>query len=271
MEPNKILSAELIDVIFDGRNKDYGAYELRKTYSTRTKLALSFTICVVALALTGVTLANSFKKNQRLYDLKEVVELKSVADEKPPEKLPEPEKQPEPPQAQVQKFTTLKITPDDLVTDPPPDQRELDSSVIGSKDQVGIPDDGIEKPTELIGQDKGIIEDKPLKDPDHIVEIVDIPAKFSGNWKNFLERNLNPEVPVDNGAPAGRYSVVMQFVVDKEGAVSEIKALTDHGYGLEQEAIRVLKKAPKWQPAILAGYTVKAYHRQVIVFEVLGE
>ena len=65
--------------------------------------------------------------------------------------------------------------------------------------------------------------------------------------------------------------MVVQFVVDKEGNVSDIKALTNHGYGVEEESVRVLKKAPKWQPAMAAGFTVKAYHKQVIIFEVTGE
>jgi protein TonB len=76
---------------------------------------------------------------------------------------------------------------------------------------------------------------------------------------------------VDNGAPAGRYSVVVQFVVDKEGNVSDIETLTHHGYGLEEEAVRVLKKATKWEPAIQNGIKVKAYRRQVITFEVNDE
>jgi len=86
-----------------------------------------------------------------------------------------------------------------------------------------------------------------------------------------LERNLNANIPVDNGAPVGRYSVVVQFVVDKEGNVSDIQALTNHGYGLEEEAIRVIKKAPKWEPAIQNGIKVKAYRRQVITFDVNEE
>ena len=63
MKPNKILSASLIDLIFDGRNKEYGAYELRKNDSQRTKVALSLTISIVALVLTITTLANSYKKD----------------------------------------------------------------------------------------------------------------------------------------------------------------------------------------------------------------
>jgi len=59
-----------------------------------------------------------------------------------------------------------------------------------------------------------------------------VPAKFEGNWIRFLQKNLNANVPVDNGAGPGRYSVVIQFVVDKEGNVSDIKALNNHGYGV---------------------------------------
>ena len=64
---------------------------------------------------------------------------------------------------------------------------------------------------------------------------------------------------------------MIQFVVDVEGNVSDIKPLTNHGYGLEQEAVRVLKKAAKWEPAIQNGVKVKAYRKQVITFQVLGE
>ena len=73
------------------------------------------------------------------------------------------------------------------------------------------------------------------------------------------------EVPVNNGAPAGRYSVVVRFVVDIDGSISNIQALTNHGYGLEEEAIRVIKKSKKWGPAYLNGSHVKAYKKQVII------
>ena len=62
-----------------------------------------------------------------------------------------------------------------------------------------------------------------------------------------------------------------RFVVDKEGNVSDIKPLTDIGYGMEQEAVRVLKKATKWEAAIQNGYPVKAYRKQAITFQVTEE
>jgi len=71
-----------------------------------------------------------------------------------------------------------------------------------------------------------------------------VDAKFTGNWKTFLERNLNANIPVDNAAPAENYTIDVQFVVDTNGIVSDIKPLTNLGYGMEQEAVRVLKKQP---------------------------
>ncbi len=270
MEPNKILSASLIDVIFDGRNKEYGAYELRKNDSQRTKVALSVTIAVVALVLTGTTLANSFKKDVVRNNAPPGVVLTQIEEIKPPEELPEPEVKPEEP-GQTQKFTEPIIVDKEVITDPPPSIDDLDSSRIGLETIKGTPDVSIPSTPDEIGDKTGVLEPKEKREPDEIKTTVDVPAKFEGNWIRFLQKNLNADVPVDNGAGPGRYSVVVQFVVDKEGNVSDIKALTNHGYGVEEEAIRVLKKAPKWQAAIAAGYPVKAYHKQVIVFEVTGE
>jgi periplasmic protein TonB len=272
MEPNKILSATLIDVIFDGRNKEYGAYELRKTNSKRTKASLSITIAVVALALAITTMGNTYKKKEVVYKIgpdMNLIDIRKV--EKPPEKLPEPEVKPEEP-VQTKKFTAPQIVPDDLFKEPLPAQDDLDSAAIGLITKAGKPDIFVvEPPTGPGGDTKGIIEPKVVKETEEIRTSVDVTAKFEGDWVKFLIKNLKPETPVNNNAPAGRYSVVVQFVVDKEGNVSDIKALTNHGYGVEEEAIRVLKKAPKWQPAIAGGFQVKAYHKQVIVFEVLED
>ncbi|HEX2629304.1 MAG TPA: energy transducer TonB, partial [Chitinophagaceae bacterium] len=65
---------------------------------------------------------------------------------------------------------------------------------------------------------------------------------------------------------AGTYTVIIQFVVDVDGSVSNIVPLSDKGYGLEQEAIRVLKQSKKWKPAIQNGRQVKAYRKQPITF-----
>lgn len=96
-------------------------------------------------------------------------------------------------------------------------------------------------------------------------------AEFEGGqlaWLNFIRSNLNPEVPINNGAPEGAYNVVLAFVIDKEGYISDITVEKDPGYGMAQEAIRVLKKSPKWKPATQNGRTVKFRHKQSFAFRV---
>ena len=270
MEANKILSAPLIDLIFDGRNKEYGAYELRKTNSRRTRIALSVTISVVALALSIVTMANGSKKKNLKYKVGPDMEIAVLKDEKPPEKLPEPEPERKPDPVKTIQVTPPAIVPDNEMDKPFPDIVSQDSAQISTVTKEGRPDI-FEEPTKDPGDGKGIIPPKEDPESDEPRMIVEVPARFKDNWPRFLLKNLNPETPVKNDAQPGRYSVVIQFVVDKDGNVSDITPLTNHGHGMEQEAVRVLKKSPQWEPAIQNGHKVKAYHKQVIVFEVNEE
>lgn len=101
--------------------------------------------------------------------------------------------------------------------------------------------------------------------------IVQIPAEFPGGqkgWVNYLERTLNRELLVNTRAPIGRYSVIVSFVVDREGNVTDVRAENDPGYGTKEEAIRVIKNGPKWIPASQNGINVIYRHRQAIVFGV---
>lgn len=272
MQTNNILSASLIDIIFDGRNKAYGAYELRRTYERRIKKSLIVTFFIAGAAIGGTVMANSFKKNERARYTATAVDLQALPDEKEPEKIKEPEKKVEQQKQEVrtEKLVDLKIVDKDKIEEPPPTQDDLLTAKIDDVKKDGIEDPGtIDKPgPENPGGGTGIIDDKPLKTEEQILTVVEIDAKYDGNWKAFLENNLNANVPVDNGAPAGRYSIIIKFVVDKEGKLSDILALTNHGYGMEDEAIRVIKKSKTWEAAIQNGSKVKAYRKQVIVFEV---
>lgn len=96
-------------------------------------------------------------------------------------------------------------------------------------------------------------------------------AKFPGGdaaWRAFLVKNLNVEVPSNNRAPGGMYTVIVKFVVTKDGTLTDVFAETFVGYGAEVEAIRVIKKSPKWLPAKQYGMPVNAYRRQPISFSV---
>ncbi|HWR33493.1 MAG TPA: energy transducer TonB [Chitinophagaceae bacterium] len=265
MQTNQILSAPLIDIIFDGHNKNYGAYELRKNYSKRINKALLITITLTGLICCSALMANSSKKNRKSGQDKGSVVITEFREKKIEE--PKPEKKQETKPVKTVIFTAPVIK--EVVENPPPIYEDLDKVKIGTeKIDSGDIYSGIPGPKE-IDNGPGIIEQPPASE--EIVTFVEIDAKFIGNWVAFLERNLNANVPVDNNALSGRYSVVVQFVVDKEGNVSDIQPLTNHGYGMEQEAVRVLKKATKWEPAIQNGIKVKAYRKQVIVFEINEE
>ena len=78
-------------------------------------------------------------------------------------------------------------------------------------------------------------------------------------------------MPISNGAPAGRYTVVVSFTVDKTGAISDVVAENDPGYGTKAEAVRVIAKGPNWKPAVQNGSKVIYRHRQSITFLVAEE
>lgn len=270
MDTNKILSADLLDLIFDDRNKAYGAYDLRKTYSTRIKKSLLITVSVVGLAFTGAAIASSVSPKPK-DDMKiTAVTISEITPEQ--EQLPEPEQpQPEPePQVRTEQFTEYNIVPEDEVDEPAPEQSDFDNAKIDLKTNDGVIDDGTVIPDKPLDDGKGIIDVPKNTEPD-IFEKVEIDAKFAGNWEKFLTRNLNPNTPVDNGAAPGNYVVLVQFVVDVDGSVSQIKPVSSVGYGMEEEAVRVLRKAEKWVPAIQNGRQVKAWRTQKIIFQVLGD
>jgi Gram-negative bacterial TonB protein C-terminal len=99
-------------------------------------------------------------------------------------------------------------------------------------------------------------------------------ATFPGGnaaWRKFLEKNLNGSVPSDNDAPAGLYKVIIRFIIDKDGSTSGINAETKEGFGMEQEAIRVIQASGKWVPAVQNGRPIKAYRRQPISYIIENE
>jgi protein TonB len=268
MNANQILSADLLDLVFNDRNKAYGAYELRKSYDTRIKKALSITGLILLLGVGGHLMAGSGKTKERIIIQTTPVELSEAPkDEPPPPQLPPPVETPPP--VRTAPLASPVITPDEQVEEPPATQDDLKDALADIKANDGVDYTGVVAPAAIDGN-KGIIEQQVVKEPEIWTGPVEIETSFNGNWTRFLERNLNPNVPVDNGAPEGKYTVLIQFVIDQEGKISDIKAMTNMGYGMEQEAIRVLKKADKWNPAIQNGKQVKTYRRQPITFLING-
>jgi protein TonB len=276
MEPNKIQSADILDIIFDGRNKEYGAYELRKTYNSRMTKALVGTVLILLLAVLGNILANTVGKESKELIVQDV-SLENVQQE---EKKPEPPPPPpppkqEPPKVEITKFTPPKIVKDEEVKeeDEIKEVEKLEDTKIGTINQEGAKDEGIVAPPVESGT--GVVEaPKKEEDYDKIFTVVQIPAEFPGGlpaWAKYLERNLNRDLPVENGAPPGKYTVVVSFIVAKDGAISDVVAENDPGYGTKAEAVRVITRGPKWKPAVQNGRNVIYRHKQSITFMVSEE
>lgn len=100
-------------------------------------------------------------------------------------------------------------------------------------------------------------------------EAVETEASYPGGieaWKKFLEKNLHSNVANKNNAPIGKYTAYVIFIVDKDGTVSNVKAQTNFGFGMEEEVIRVIEKSGKWNPAVQNGKPVNAYRKQPVTF-----
>jgi periplasmic protein TonB len=85
-------------------------------------------------------------------------------------------------------------------------------------------------------------------------------------WKKFLQNNLNANVPVNNKAPKGRYTVVVRFILYKDGTISDVTPETMHGYGMEAEVVRVIKGKPTWTPASQNEKVERVHKRQSVIF-----
>jgi periplasmic protein TonB len=278
MEVNKILSADLLDIIFDGRNKSYGAYDLRKTYSKRFAESILIAVAIFTTAVAIPKIFSSFKSTEKptqLYVRDIALEDLKQQDKKNMEVPPPPPKQ-DPPKIEITKFTPPKIVKDEDVKDE--DQikevAKLEDTKIGIINQEGTKDDGIVAPP-VEAKGSGVVQaPKQEEDYDKLFTTVEIPAEFPGGkveWQKYLERNLNREVPIQNGAPVGTYIVTVTFIVDKNGFISDIQALNDPGYGVKEEAIRVLKKGPNWIPAVQNGRKVNYKNSQHITFIISEE
>jgi len=271
MEPNQIKDADILDILFEGRNKDYGAYELRKTYNGRIKKAMFVTGAVVGLLCIGYFVAGGTKGKVRpLKDDGEVV----LAEIEQPDKVlppPPPPKVPPPQQVATRQFTTpIIVTTEVPPNEKPPAQDELDQVKIGTANLKGADDVGIDAPPATGAATGVVVAPEKKDDDDGIFRSVEIESSFPGGtqaWARFLNKNLR--YPDEAMSTEIQGTVMVQFIVDKEGHISDVEAISgpEQG-GLREEAIRVIKKSGQWTPAVQNGRYVKSYKRQPVIFRI---
>ena len=181
---------------------------------------------------------------------------------------------PPPPEIKQIQFTPPKIVPDKEVKPDEKIQEIKDDAVISTKT---VESDNTKQVVQAPVEDKGTqVVEVPVKkvDEDFTFTKVEIEASYPGGqgaWGNYLRKNLNAQVASDGGATPGSYTVIVRFIVAKDGTISDVTPETNVGYGMEAEAVRAIKKGPKWTPAQQNGNIVKAYRRQPITFIVSDE
>lgn len=276
MDANKIMTADILDLIFEGRNKEYGAYELRKTYNRRLTWALAGTAILCILLIGGYFLGNAMGGDKEVKQLvvqdHQLEEIKEEKKEEPPPPPPPPK--PEPPKVEIAKFTPPKIVKDEEVQEEekPPEVEKLEDTKIGTINQEGIKDEGIVAPP-VSDEGKGVVEapKKEEEDWDKTFTKVEIESEYPGGasaWQRYLNKNLRyPQDAIDNDIQG---TVIVQFIVDKAGVVSEVEAISGP-QELREEAVRVIRKSGQWTPAVQNGRQVKSYKKQPIVFRLESE
>jgi protein TonB len=255
----------LDDLLFEYRNKEYGSYYLRKNfgkYLTRST--------IIGTGLFTLILGGSFaftKLNQEarskdfLVDLTPTILNQSeppiieIPEEIPPKPLDEP-----PPEIAQEKFLPPEPKKDEAVTieEPPPTAEKLETAAISNKTVEGEAVKDVFAPP----PPPKVVALVKAEDPDEIKDFVGVEQQpeFPGGdieMRKFLSRNVQYPAAAQRGNISGR--VVVQFVVERDGSIGATKILKSIGFGCDEEAVRVIKAMPKWNPGKQNGKAVRVY------------
>ncbi len=261
MDAQEILKADLDDLVFEGKNKSYGAYELRKKYSRHIMLALLISVgfYIVAFvtpyvfALMKPAPKEIAKKEIKYTELSEPPPIDKNTPPPPPPDLP-------PPPPKTIKFTPPVIKPDELVEeeDVPPPIEEMQEAEISTTVEVD-PNASYDFSAET-----QVVEEKA---PEIFMYVEQMPEFPGGQVEllKYLQKNLRyPAAARENGIEG---KVVLQFVVDESGKISEIQTVRDIGGGCAEEAIRVVRSMPPWKAGKQNGNAVKVYFKLPVTFK----
>jgi len=263
MTSNEILKADLLDILFDNRNKQYGAYTLRKAYNNRLGIALGVSLSTVLLVFFLMRIDGSSAHSKRIVDDGTVI-IKTM--QIPEVKKIEPilPKKADPlPQVRTQKLTTIEIKRDELVKETVPDQRLLLNSNISNIKLDGI--DPTNTPVVKEQVTTNVVKEEPKTTSNDAAPIQREPEFPGGQqaWLNFLQKYL---VAPGELEPGERKTVAIRFFVSEEGLVTNFQVVQSAGSVYDNEVIRVLKKMPKWKPAIQNGQAVSRAFTQPVTF-----
>jgi len=277
MTNNEITRADLLDIIFEKRNKDYGAYALRRGYDKRLLISLGAALSAIALFVllllfnSNRNITSPAKVKKASVELTEII----IPKEKPKE-IEKPIEQPkEKVKAKVakltkpvatEKFTSkIEIKPDNKVKDPLPPVENLDNKQIGDEKKKGEPLSKIPtdtKPVETTTAHTGGNTEPSGSE----FKPVEMDPQFPGGaeaLRRFLSSNLQTPSELEDGE---KKTVLIRFKVDKDGSVNAFEIVTSGGNEFDREVVRVCKKMPRWVPAYQNGVNVPVSYVLPVTF-----
>ena len=247
------------EIVFEHRNKEYGAYELRKRYNKHMNTAFIIAISVFIICVS-IPAIMDFLETLVPAEADTNVEL-TLVDAPPLDKdvpPPPPPPDPPPPVQETIKFTPPVVTEEPLdEKDIPPPQDEIKVQV-GTETKEGTGD--IELPTDGDGKDE-------IEAPQQIFTIVEQMPEFPGGEEElfkYLGKNIKyPSMARENGITG---TVYVTFVVEGNGEISDVKKLRGIGGGCDEEAMRVVKAMPSWKAGKQNGKSVRVQYNLPIKF-----
>lgn len=250
-----IFDSNWVDLIFKGRNQEYGAYVLRKKGNENTNKGILYAIILFTLVISTPMLIDLVKGlvPKEVEDVK-VTEVTTLEEPPPVDKSapPPPPVEPPPPLKSTVKFTPPEIKPDEQVPDePPPAQDEMKDKDAGTKTIEGDPN-GIDESLLQTGDGDGLTGDA---EPEFVI-FAEQTAEFpNGNLFEWLAKNIQyPELAKQNGLDG---KVTIQFIVEKDGKITNVEVVKKAGWGFDEAALEVVKKMPAWKPAKQNGKAVR--------------
>lgn len=262
MTNKEILQADMLDILFEHRNKLYGAYALRKTYDRRLGIALSAALLTVLISLAfsffnnGNNASGPGKNDQAMI-------LTSIELPKD-EPKPEPEKEKPKPAVATKDYQPFIVVPDKDADTSLVEINDLNDNAIGNKNIEGEKPKDDTKAVTITDNGDGDKkkDDSEIKQPD----LPSYPPKFPGGseaWLKFLQRYLQSPEDLE---PGQKIEVLVRFWIDIDGSISRPEVIKSGGSSFDKEVLRVLKKMPKWEPAMQFGNHVAVSYTQPVIF-----
>ena len=274
MTNTQLATASLDDIIFDGRNRQYGAYELRALYQRHMTRALVIATVMLALLLVFPAVASLLAdkavpvaKHPTIIevmppplDAKKIIEPPVVAPARPA--TPPPAQQ----HVATTRFTEWKPAPDKEVIEDVPEQDKLAITTVAAVTQAGTNDPAALpiEPIESAGKSDGVVPDKPYYSVEQMPEL-------PGGGRQAaivaaIQRAVRyPSNALHNGVEG---KVFVSFVVDPKGEVTDVKIVKGLGSGLDEETMRAIKTLPRFIPGKQNGREVSVAFTVPITYKI---